>query len=170
MASPGFSSDPAQESSIANAIAHRLRAEAVVKSGAGWFITIAVLSVVNSVLTMSNARFHFIFGLGVTQVVDAISTRLGTSGFLLDLVINGFVAGIFVVFWHFGRKGQSWAFWTGMGLYALDGVIVLLFKDYLAVAFHAYALYRIYMGFKGVAELREAEAMALPAGAPISPQ
>jgi len=35
-----------------------------------------------------------------------------------------------------------------MALYALDGLLLLLFKDYLAIAFHAYALYRMSSGLK----------------------
>ena len=67
---------------------------------------------------------------------------------MLDLIINGIIAGVFVLFWNFARKGQSWAWYLGMGLYAIDGVLLLLFKDYLAIAFHAYALYRMSTGLK----------------------
>jgi len=35
-----------------------------------------------------------------------------------------------------------------MALYAVDGLLLLLFKDYLAIAFHAYALYRMSSGLK----------------------
>jgi hypothetical protein len=34
-----------------------------------------------------------------------------------------------------------------MVLYALDGVLCLGAKDFLSVAFHAYALFAIYRGF-----------------------
>ena len=167
MATPGLGSAP--QPSISNIVEQKLRAERVVKGGAGWFITIAILSAVNSILSMSGAGMRFIFGLGISEVVDALARRAGTTGYALDLVINGFVAGLFVVFWRFARKGQSWAFWVGMALYALDGVIVLLLADYLAAAFHAYALYRIYSGLRGISVLQYAEAAALSSGAPIEP-
>jgi hypothetical protein len=35
-----------------------------------------------------------------------------------------------------------------MAVYVVDGVLLLLFKDYLAIAFHAYALYRMSSGLK----------------------
>jgi hypothetical protein len=35
-----------------------------------------------------------------------------------------------------------------MAIYAVDGLLLLLFKDYLAIAFHAYALYRMSSGLK----------------------
>jgi|SRR3954452_9503137 hypothetical protein len=169
MASPGLNLDPAQQPSIQNVVEQRLRAEGIVKRGAGWFLTIALLSMVNSILNLSSARIHFIFGLGIAQVVDGIASRLGSNGAVLDLVINGFVAGIFVLFWKFARKGESWAFWLGMSLYAVDGVIVLLFQDYLGAAFHAYALYRIYSGLSGISTLRQAQAASLHTGGAIEP-
>ena len=49
---------------------------------------------------------------------------------------------------NFARKGQRWAWYLGMALYAVDGLLLLLFKDYLAIAFHAYALYRMSSGLK----------------------
>ncbi len=41
----------------------RARAEQVVKSGANWFVWIAGLSVVNSIVGMSGGHLHFIVGL-----------------------------------------------------------------------------------------------------------
>jgi hypothetical protein len=118
-----------------------------VNAGASWFIWVAGLSMVNSVLSVSGGGFRF-FGLGATQIVDALAHRAGQSGVILDLIINDLVAGLFVLFWHFARNGQKWAFLIGMTLYALDGLILIPFADYLGLAFHAYALWRIYGGFK----------------------
>jgi len=169
MSGPGFGLSGTPQPSIANALEQKLRAERVVKAGANWFITVAVLSMINSVLSMSGAGIRFIFGLGIAEFVDALAHQAGQSGFALDLIINGFVAGVFVIFWNFARRGQQWAFLVGMALYALDGVVMLYFKDILAVAFHGYGLYRIYSGMSGISALRSAEASMVPAGAPIQP-
>lgn len=40
--------------------------------GAGWFLTIGLLSGVNAILQIFDAKIRFIFGLGITQVVDAV--------------------------------------------------------------------------------------------------
>jgi hypothetical protein len=85
-------------------------------------------------------------------------------------VINGFVAGILLLFWNFARKGERWAFVVGMLLYAADAVVLLYFKDILGVAFHAYALFRIYSGMAGIPVLQKLEAALTPAGAPIQPR
>ncbi len=137
MASTGFGSG-----NSAVAVEQKLRAEQILKNAAGWFLWIAGLSIVNSVLTVSGTNFHFIFGLGITQIVDAFGHQGGTTGSALGLVVNLFIAGVFVIFWNFARKGQRWAFLVGMGLYAVDGLILLPFKDFLGVAFHAHALFR----------------------------
>jgi hypothetical protein len=169
MSSPGLGLSGSPQQSLTSLVEQKLRAERVVKAGANWFITVAVLSMINSVLSMSGAGIRFIFGLGIAEFVDAMAHQAGQSGFVLDLIINGFVAGVFVVFWNFARKGQQWAFIVGMALYALDGLVMLYFKDILAVAFHGYGLYRIYSGMSGVPRLRNIEASMTPAGAPIQP-
>ncbi len=126
----------------------KLRVEGALKGPASWFVMVAALSVVNSVLSITGASIHFIFGLGITQFVDAIAHQVGNAGVVLDLIINGVIAGVFVLIWNFARKGQSWAWWGGIVLYAIDGLFLLLFKDFLSVAFHAWALYRMSPGLK----------------------
>jgi len=119
---------------------------------------------------MSGAGIRFIFGLGIAQFVDALAHQAGQSGFALDLIINGFVAAVFLLFWNFARKGEQWAFVIGMGLYAVDALVMLTFHDILAVAFHGYALYRIYRGMNGIRVLKHFEGQLQPAGAPIQPR
>jgi len=168
MASGGFGSVSSTPSSAL--VEQKLRAEQLVKNGAGWFLAVAGLSIVNSILTMSGTHFSFIFGLGITQIVDAIGRQSGATGSTLGLIVNVFIAGVFVLFWNFARKGEKWAFLVGMALYAIDGLILLPFKDYLSAAFHAYALFRIYGGMQGIPALQQIRQALAPAGAPIEPQ
>ena len=145
----------------------RVRLDHYIKAGAGWFLWIAILSLVNSAVVVFGGGFHFILGLGITQVVDAVAKGIGEAGIVLDLIINGFVAAVFVLFWSFGKKAQKWAFVVGMIVYLLDGLLLLAFKDILSVAFHAYALYMIYRGYAAVGPLAQLERAA---GAAITPQ
>src|SRR5436190_22845918 len=170
MATPGMGATAQSQASLTNLVEQKLRAERVVKVGAGWFVTIAALSMINSVLSMSGAGIRFIFGLGIAEFVDALAHQAGQSGFALDLIINGFVAGVFVIFWNFARKGQQWAFLVGMALYAVDALVMLYFREILGVALHAYALYRIYSGMSGISALQQYEAAMTSAGAPIQPR
>jgi hypothetical protein len=169
MAAPGVGISAPSQAALSNLLEQKLRAERVVRVGAGWFVTIAVLSLVNSVLSMAGTGIHFVVGLGVTELVDAVAHQAGQTGFALALIINGSAAAAFVLFWRFARQGAQWAFLVGMALYALDAALVFFFKDYLALAFHAYALYRIYIGMSGIPVLGKLEAALAPAGAPIQP-
>jgi hypothetical protein len=148
----------------------KIRATQAVSAGASWFLWIAGLSMLNSLIGMAKGGLHFVVGLGITQVVDALARQAGNSGIVLDLIINGFVAGVFVVFWNFAKRAQNWAFIVGMLLYAMDGLLLLTFKDIFSVAFHAYALFRIYHGMKAIPALQKVEEASLPAGAPIVPR
>ena len=147
MAGPGYSYTP-NATSQPEAGEQKSRVLQALKGSANWFVMIAGLSVVNSILAMSGASVRFIFGLGLSQIVDSLAHQAGSTGYVLDLIINGIIAGVFVLFWNFARQGQKWAWYLGMAIYAVDGVLLLLFKDYLAIAFHAYALYRMSSGLK----------------------
>jgi len=147
MASPTVTADSPSANQAA-LIAQKLRVEQALKGSSSWFIIIAALSLVNSLLFMTGAKIHFIFGLGFTQIVDALAHNVGGAGVVLDLTINGVIAAVFVLFWNFARKGEKWAWVAAMGLYVLDGLILLVFKDFLSVAFHGWALYRMSTGWK----------------------
>jgi hypothetical protein len=73
MSSPGLGLSGSPQSSLTSLVEQKLRAERVVKSGANWLITVAVLSLINSVLAMSGAGIRFIFGLGIAEFVDALA-------------------------------------------------------------------------------------------------
>jgi hypothetical protein len=171
MATPGVGLNNPTQSSLTNLVEQKLRAERVVKAGASWFLTVGVLSLINSVLAMSGSGIRFIFGLGIAQYVDTLARQAGQTGFALSLIINGGMAAVFALFWSFARKGEQWAFFVGMGLYVIDGLATLVSQgDILAVAFHAYALYRIYRGLNGIRALKHFEGQLQPAGAPIQPR
>lgn len=117
-----------------------------VRVSANWFYWIAGLSLVNSAVVIFGGKFHFVIGLGITGVVDVLAKQAGSAGAVLDLVINGMVAGGLVLLGNFANKAQKWAFLVGMALYAADGLLLLMAGDILSVGFHAYVLYRIYLG------------------------
>ena len=148
----------------------RLRAEQILKSAAGWFIWIGAMSLINSLIAMFGGGIRFIVGLGVTEFVDGVTRGIGQAATIPGLVINLFVAGLFVFFWQFARKGESSAFIVGMVLYALDGVLLLLFHDILSAAFHAYALFMLYRGLGGISMLRKCQQAELLTGGAIEPR
>jgi hypothetical protein len=130
--------------------------------GAGWFMTIGLLSGVNALLEGFDAKIRFIFGLGITQVVDAIARRNGQSGMLMMVLVDGLFIVLLILCSRWARAGSEGAFLGGMIAYALDGVLLLLFSMWLEAAVHAYALWRIWAGFSAARELRRMQLMAQP--------
>jgi hypothetical protein len=151
-------------SAIANTGIQDFQIRARVRVGADWFIWIAALSIINGIIMTTGGRFHFIFGLGCTELVSAVATKLPTGGVVAAWVVNILIAGIVALFGKFGRDAKRWAFYAGMGFYVLDAGLMLLFQDWLGLAFHAYALFRIYGGLKAIGELDELKPATLAAG------
>jgi hypothetical protein len=67
---------------------------------------------------------------------------------MIAFALDGLLAAVFVLFGVFARKGRKWAFLIGMTLYSLDTLIFLVFKDFLSLAFHLFALWGLYGGLK----------------------
>jgi hypothetical protein len=121
-----------------------------VRGGASWFYWIGALSVINTLIAMSGNGTRFIFGLGITRFTDAIGTHGGSGGSAAALVVTVIIAAVFAVFGYFGGQGQKWAFLVGMVLYGLDAGLCLLGGIILSAAFHAWALFRMFGGFKAI--------------------
>jgi len=145
-------------------------ATARVRIGAKWFYWIGGLSLVNSLAAILGGNFHFVIGLGMSSIVDALAKQAGSAGTVLDIVINGFIVGVFFLFGYFACKLQKWAFFAGMALYAADALLVLAASDFLSVAFHVYALYAVYRGFTFLSQAgTPAPGMAM-SSSPIQPR
>jgi hypothetical protein len=154
MASAGTA--PAQipaSSSFSPGLPPNVIAASRVRSAGNWFYWIAGLSLLNSAVVILGGNFHFVVGMGITAVVDALAKQAGSAGVVLDIMINGFIAGVFCLFGNFAGKGQKWAFLVGMTIYALDAFLLLAVKDVLSVGFHAYALFAIYRGYSVIGQL-----------------
>ena len=130
--------------------------------GAGWFMTIGLLSGLNALLEGFDAKIRFIFGLGITQVVDAIARRSGQSGMIMMVVVDGLFIALLILCSRWARAGSEGAFLGGMIAYALDGVLLLLFSMWLEAAVHAYALWRIWDGYSASRELGRMQLASQP--------
>ncbi len=160
--------DPAQLALIQKT----MQLETRVRNGIAWFYWIAALSLVNSGAYLLGASFTFVIGLGITQIVDGIVTgllkELGPGWELLrvlGLTVNVIIAGMFVLMGVFGSKRIRWPVIVGMVLYALDGIILLLFQDWMGVIFHGIALYGLWTGLNAIGQLDAVEKAMPPASA-----
>ena len=147
----------------------------LMRSGANWFIWIAGLSLVNSVLFVAGSNWSFFLGLGATQFSDVFGKDIitGTTGEVLALAVDVVIVGIFVGLGLVSRNGALWSFIVGMVLVVLDALLLVWVTDWAAVAFHGLALFFIVRGFQAARQLATLRtAAALPAGIvpPITPR
>lgn len=127
------------------------------QNGGSWFYWVGGLSIINAVIALSGGTIRFIFGLGVTDIVAAISASedLGMAGKVIGFALTVFIAGIAVLFGFLAKKGQLWVFVVGGVLYLIDAVILFMVGklmigqiDWLSIAFHAWVLFMVVQGFR----------------------
>jgi hypothetical protein len=145
-------------------IQKKLSLDNKIRSGVNWFFWIAGLSLINTIVYLFGGHFTFVVGLAATQIIDVFMSVLakdfGTGGSIVRFIgfaIDIVIAGIFVVFGIFGKKRYRAAIIIGMILYAIDGVLLLLFQDFLGAGFHAFALLGIGGCLKSISELANLE-------------
>jgi AmiR/NasT family two-component response regulator len=138
-----------------------------------WFYIIAIVSGINSLLQIlgakvgSIANIHFIFGLGVSQVVDAIAKQ-SSNGTAILLLSDSVFLGLLLLCGMWARQRSQAAFIAGMFAYALDGLLLLRFNVWLDAAVHAYALFRMWQGYAATRELAELDRAAQPGLSPVN--
>lgn len=163
----------------AEEIETRLKLNAKLKSGAGWFYWVAALSVINSIIILANGEWSFLFGMGITQLVDGVvlgifdgSVNTPASAKFIGLGLVVLISSIFALFGWQGNKRAKWAFLVGMVLYGLDALILLSVSDYLGIAFHFWVLFGLFAGYRACNELEKldkAPAVSAPPDVPITP-
>ena len=131
-----------------------------VKHGANWFIWLAVLSVINSLLVYYLEIKNTPFALGITQWLDGTAGGWNNalSGVALTesaLATNILVALALAAFGFLARRGSDFAFVLGMFLYVVDALLVLGLKDFFGFAFHIFALFFLFKGLLASRHVRE---------------
>jgi hypothetical protein len=126
-------------------------ARARIKPGASWLDWIAILSVVNAVIAMSNGGIRFLAGLGITSLAN-IKAAQGDISPIISLLITGAAAAFFGLMGRFAKMGQKWALILGMLVYALDGAVLLLLPEqpWLMIGFHVFALIMLARAFAAI--------------------
>lgn len=131
------------------------------QGGANWFYWIAGLSLLNSLIALFAGGWNFIFGLGVTQVFDALAQGLaeGADGAwaikLGGLVFSVGALSTYVLFGWLANRGKTAGYVTGMIFYGLDGLIFLAAGDLLGAGFHVFALVLIGRGLHAHQQLQQ---------------
>jgi hypothetical protein len=133
--------DSAQKSFDPVALENRM------KGGASWFFWIAGLSVINSIMLLTNTNMKFVVGLGITDIATYLSKDQALTGKILALAVTAAIAGLFVFFGVKARGRKKWAFIFGMVIYGADALLLILGLDYLTIAFHVFALFFLVRGY-----------------------
>ncbi len=130
----------------------RVELEQRMKGGANWFYWIAGLSLVNSVMFALGSPVSFLGGLGLALVMDVFVGEIVENGGpailrVIAIFFNFALFAVFAFFGYYAGKRFKGVFVAGIILYLLDGLLVLLFGDYLMAGFHAFALIFIVRGY-----------------------
>jgi hypothetical protein len=132
-----------------------------IRGGGNWFYWIVGLSGINTILALAGADLFFVIGLGITQLFAYYSTAVA--------IITYIVAGsMLTCFGVFGTRGKTWAFFTGLVLYGLDGLLFIMVGDWFSILFHILAIVGISRGLAANLKynriLTEAARDHIPAG------
>lgn len=130
-----------------------LHLERSFRRGASWFYWIAGLSLVSSVILRMGGSFVFIFGLGLTQLIDAfaaVSTESPPHPTIpiqaLSIIFGSAIRGAFAALGFLANRRRAWAFVVGMVICLLDALVLIGLKDWRGIAFHLFVLFGIYRG------------------------
>lgn len=133
---------------------HVVSADRNTSAGASWFLWIGILSILNTFDSALNLSVSFIFGLGITQIIQTVMIGLQglyqgyyiALGFVLSLALSS----LFILFWYYAKRGKQWAYLIGIVLYTFDTVIFMVGKDWLSVGFHVFLLFAISSGYNSL--------------------
>lgn len=112
-----------------------------------WLLIIGFLSIINTILLAAESTVHFIFGLGITQIIDSVSFSTFEHYKVISFLVSFLFSGVFLFLGYFARRKKQWAYLTGLVLYGLDTSVFIYFNDWLSTAFHIFVLIAIIRGY-----------------------
>jgi len=145
------------------------------KNGAAWFYWIAGLSLVNTVLVLSQGGLAFALGLNITMIPDSIAADVALKPegnltiLVAALVFDAVILGLFVLCGYLSQRRVLPIFALGMVIYLLDGVlgfVLMGFGDLMGIGIHAFALWSMWSGFTAYRELNLLQQRMLTTGVP----
>ena len=143
------------------------------KSGARWFLWIAGLTIITSIVSLYGGGFAFFLSLGTTQFIDGmargLSQEFGDATKIVALVLDILVAGVFGLIGWLALKRHLWSFIAGMVLFGLDAFILLAFQIWISFAFHLLVVFWIFKGYQAARQLSELERQMKLTPPPLPP-
>lgn len=155
----------------------RQRLEATARTGAALFYWIVVLGVINGVVVLCGLEYYVIashleFGLGLTRLFTYLAWGAGPGE---PIRIVGFVAtlggcGVFAVLGAQAHQRRQWAFTVGTVFYALDSLVFVTTRNWVAVGFHLVVLLFLLRGARAAEKLSAAGGVPAPADIALTPE
>ena len=135
-----------------NEIREKIKQDNIIKNGASWFLWIAVLSMLNITFILLKQNISFLVGLGMNYVILGVFHGIGIVE-EIDLMAYGFAAtylfsAIYIWFWYKSKKENHKIYLAGIIIYVLDTLIIIFSKEWFSFAFHLFALWFLYVGYK----------------------
>ena len=142
-----------------HAVAKRLKLEAWLHLGANCFYWIAVLWIVNAIYVFTGFVSPLrVVGMGMDRIVLIIEVNrlidmfafgakdTGPEWWLMMPFVNLAIAGIYFLLGRLAHARRVWAYGVGMTLWAVDGAILALVREWLSFGFHAVVLFCLFVG------------------------
>ena len=123
--------------------------------GADWFIWLAILSVINSLIVYFYNTPNTPIALGITQWVDGTTTSFNSKMTTSALAINLLIAGALAMFGLLARRGSDIAFVVGIFLYVIDAFLMIGMKDFFGLGVHLLGLFFLVKGLLASRHIRE---------------
>jgi hypothetical protein len=137
---------------------------AIARKGTDWFFWTAGLSVINVITSIVIGMPNYVFGvangrfvggmaIGIAQIFGVANWGMGVL-----LITQSFdlpFAGLFIAAGILARKQYRWVVKAGLVLYAVDCVIFIIFANWIGVAIHVVALWRLWIGLQALSGLRD---------------
>ena len=123
--------------------------------GADWFIWLAILSVINSLIVYYYNIPNTTIALGITQWVDGTTTAFNSAMTTSALGINLLIAAAFAMFGLLARRGSDIAFVVGIFLYVIDAFLMIGMKDFFGFGVHLLGLFFLIKGLLASRHIRE---------------
>jgi hypothetical protein len=123
--------------------------------GADWFIWIAILSVINSLIVYFYHIPNMPIALGITQWVDGTTSGFNASMTTAGLATNLIIAALLAMFGYFARRGSDLAFVLGIFLYVIDAFLMIGLRDFFGFGIHLLALFFLVKGLLASRHVRE---------------
>ena len=123
--------------------------------GADWFIWLAILSVINSLIVYFYNTPNTPIALGITQWVDGTTSGFNSRMTIAGLAINLMIAAALAMFGLLARRGSDIAFVVGIFLYLIDAFLMIGMKDFFGFGVHLLGLFFLVKGLLASRHIRE---------------